>query len=256
MPDPSEDRRPASRGRRTQARSAATREAILEAALHEFSAHGFDAASTRTIAARAGVHQPQINYHFSSKLELWQAAVDHLFEHLDAELVPAVTAALDAGGDPTRSSDRDEIDAAAATLTAAIGALIRTAHRYPQLNRIIVTEATHDSDRLGWIVDRHVAGRFAAISTVWQSLRAAGRVADVEPVMAYYTLIGAASLLYSNAPEARRLIGHDPIDDDLVERHIDLVVGLFLRAPTAGTPAASTNSSASTRPTNPRETDR
>ena len=33
----------------------------------EFAAHGFEGASTRAIAAAAGTHQPQINYHFESK---------------------------------------------------------------------------------------------------------------------------------------------------------------------------------------------
>ena len=47
---------------------------LLDAALVEFAAHGFAGASTRAIAERAGAHQPQINYHFSSKEALWQAA--------------------------------------------------------------------------------------------------------------------------------------------------------------------------------------
>jgi AcrR family transcriptional regulator len=49
----------------------------------EFAAHGFEGASTRAIATAAGTHQPQINYHFDSKDELWKAAVDHLFDRLD-----------------------------------------------------------------------------------------------------------------------------------------------------------------------------
>src|ERR1700716_1446773 len=55
------------------------REALLESALVEFGAKGFDGASTRAIAARIQAHQPQINYHFESKTALWTAAVDHLF---------------------------------------------------------------------------------------------------------------------------------------------------------------------------------
>ncbi|MCY7300024.1 MAG: TetR/AcrR family transcriptional regulator [Ilumatobacteraceae bacterium] len=54
--------------------SEATRASLLDAAIHEFAAHGFDGASTRAIATRAGVHQPQINYHFASKLDLWRSA--------------------------------------------------------------------------------------------------------------------------------------------------------------------------------------
>ena len=58
----------------------------LMAGSGEFAAaHGFDGASTRAIAARAGVHPPQINYHFQSKAELWRAAVEVLFTELQAE---------------------------------------------------------------------------------------------------------------------------------------------------------------------------
>src|ERR1700736_3891913 len=55
------------------------RQALLESALGEFGAKGFDGASTRAIALRVQAHQPQINYHFETKTALWMAAVDHLF---------------------------------------------------------------------------------------------------------------------------------------------------------------------------------
>src|SRR4051795_9741054 len=59
-----------------------TRQAILRAALDLFAERGFDGASTRLIAERAGVGQPLLNYHFAGKQELWRAAVDDLFERL------------------------------------------------------------------------------------------------------------------------------------------------------------------------------
>jgi TetR/AcrR family transcriptional regulator len=72
------------------------REALLESALAEFGAKGFDGASTRAIARRVQVHQPQINYHFESKAALWTAAVDYLFgllgEALDGALPVPLTA--------------------------------------------------------------------------------------------------------------------------------------------------------------------
>lgn len=60
----STDHRPADRARRRRT-SELVAEDLLDAALVEFVAHGFDGASTRAIAARAGWHQPQINYHFA-----------------------------------------------------------------------------------------------------------------------------------------------------------------------------------------------
>src|ERR1700760_166303 len=70
------------------------REALLESALVEFGAKGFDGASTRAIAARIHAHQPQINYHFESKTALWTAAVDHLFGLLRGAIFGAIPAQL------------------------------------------------------------------------------------------------------------------------------------------------------------------
>jgi AcrR family transcriptional regulator len=68
--------------RRRRKGSEVVAEELLDAALVEFAAHGFEGTSTRAIAQRAGCHQPQINYHFASKEQLWQAAVDRLFGQL------------------------------------------------------------------------------------------------------------------------------------------------------------------------------
>ena len=103
---------PAATPRRRQARATATRSALLDAALTEFAAHGFEGASTRRIAAAAGTHQPQINYHFESKEELWQAAVDHLFDRLDhavAELLGEIGPAGAAGRDSPPTSARSSM---------------------------------------------------------------------------------------------------------------------------------------------------
>lgn len=200
--------------RRRQARAAATRTALLDAALHEFAAHGFEGASTRRIAAAAGTHQPQINYHFDSKEELWKAAVDHLFDRLD---------------DAVRSSfgDTDPGWSTRNGFAANIRAFVRAAAGLPELNRIMVQEATIDSERLEWIVERHTRPRFEVVTEQWRRLRAAGAVADIDETVLYYSLVGAASLAYVNAPEAR-LLGHDTLSDSFIEAHAESLVTLFL----------------------------
>lgn len=56
-------------------RSAARREAILAAALEEFSAHGFEAARLDDVAKRAGIAKGTIYLYFSDKEALFQALV-------------------------------------------------------------------------------------------------------------------------------------------------------------------------------------
>lgn len=203
--------------RRRQARADATRRALLDAAVHEFAAHGFEGASTRSIATRAGTHQPQINYHFESKDALWRAAVDHVFTQLDEAL------ATELGGKVPGRHDLDR-DGFASLLRA----FVRAAARLPELNRIMVQEATADSDRLAWIVERHTRARYEHLTGAWSELRRAGAVPDIDDTVLYYTVIGAASLAYVNAPEARRLFGHDPIDDAFVEAHAEALVTMLL----------------------------
>src|SRR5712675_124809 len=88
------------RGRRPHERGVVTRQVLLDSDLHEFAASGFDAASTRAIAARAGVRQGQLTYHFESKVVLWRAVVDHLFGRFDAE----VSAAMEPGSEADPAS--------------------------------------------------------------------------------------------------------------------------------------------------------
>ncbi|MCU1455342.1 MAG: transcriptional regulator [Acidimicrobiales bacterium] len=193
------------------------REQLLGAALVEFGAKGFDGASTRSIAQRVNAHQPQINYHFASKEALWAAAVDHLFALLGDELADL---ALPGGPeDPARL---------ASAFAEAVRRFVRFAAAHPELNQIMVHEATEDSDRLRWMVDRHVRPMYEAIRAVWQRLRAAGIGAPIEPAMAHYVIVGAASLPFVNAPEARLLTGAEPTDRAWVESYADGLVATLL----------------------------
>lgn len=190
-----------------------TRAALVEAAVHEFAAHGFEGASTRSIAARAGVHQPQINYHFASKADLWCAALDHLF----AELGDAIVAAV-AGAD-------DDLDVA----RRIIRTVVRESARRPELNRMMVKESSVAGDRLTWLVDHHVRDLFRAHATLWERLREQELVADTDALTAFYVLLGGSSLLYSNSPEARLLAGHDPMQPDRIEAHAEAMVTMLTR---------------------------
>ncbi|MDE3176333.1 MAG: TetR family transcriptional regulator, partial [Pseudomonadota bacterium] len=59
-------------------RGDATRAALLAAALQVFGDKGFEAASTRQIAAAAGVNIAMIAYHFGGKEGLRGACADHV----------------------------------------------------------------------------------------------------------------------------------------------------------------------------------
>jgi AcrR family transcriptional regulator len=197
-------------------RADATREALLDSALREFALRGFDGASTTSIAARAGTHQPQINYHFGSKRALWEATVDHLFDRLDDEMRAAPPVPADLA--PEGPGD----------FVAVVWRFVHAAARLPELNRVMVHEAMAASDRLDWIVERHTRDRFDQIATAWSQLVDAGSVERVDEMTLYYALVGAASLRFVNDAEARRLRPEISIDDRAVAGHARFVIRAIL----------------------------
>lgn len=194
------------------------REALLESALVEFGAKGFDGASTRAIASRVQAHQPQINYHFESKTALWTAAVDYLFGLL-RETFRGVFPAK-----PTEIG----MPAVAAGYADGIRRLVRFVAAHPELNQIMVHEGTAPSDRLTWLTETHVRPFFNGIRPGWQMLRDAGVAAPIDSEILYYVLIGAASLPYVNASEVRLLTGRDPDDPTWIDAHADGLVSILL----------------------------
>jgi TetR/AcrR family transcriptional regulator len=196
--------------RRPRAGSDEVRARLIDAALIEFAAHGFEGASTRAIATRAGAHQPQINYHFESKDELWKATIILLMDELD-DLVDAVNA------DTPRES-----------FAGFIRAMVHLAATRPELNRIMIHEATSPSERLTWLVESQLRARTTPMLALWDHLLETGEAAAVPRPLVYHLLIGAASLLHANAPEARLLLQIEPTDSAMVEAHADAMVALFL----------------------------
>ena len=201
--------------RRTQRRTLATRERLLEAALPIFAAHGFDGATTREIAKRAGVALAALPYHFETKDALWRAAVDRIF----ALLHDAVAVRLDAlaGLEPRER------------LRHALRDFLAFAAAHPELHRFMLQEGTAPSERLTWLVERHVRPVYERLTGWFADAQHAGVVPAGRTEHLFYAMIGAASMPYAMAPEFALLTGREP--DDLLDAHTDLLVSLVLREP-------------------------
>jgi AcrR family transcriptional regulator len=87
-----------------------TRDALIRAALEVFGRSGFDAASTRAIAAAAGVNQALIGYHFGGKQGLYLGVFEYILEQMQLHMAPVadeVMARLAAA--PDREQERREL---------------------------------------------------------------------------------------------------------------------------------------------------
>ena len=194
----------------------ATRERILSAALDLFSELSFDGATTREIAARAGVTQGLLNYHFSSKDELWRAAVDGLFAELSQ--------ALDSRARGLRGVDP------LTTAKLVIREFIHFSATHPQLHRMITQECKNDGPRMDWMVERHIRPRYEQTTALFTQLVKAGHVPAIPVAHLYYILTGAGPTMFVLAPECRRLSGIDPDAPDVIEAHADAVISLLFGA--------------------------
>jgi AcrR family transcriptional regulator len=207
------EEREAPQDRTTRPSADPTRDRILAAAADLFAERSFDGATTRAIAARAGVTQPLLNYHYRSKDELWQAAVDFLFETL--------TSSMRAHLEELRGVD----DLTAAK--ARVREFITFSARNPQLHRIITQESKNDGPRMDHLVEHHVRPLYEGTVALFEHLVRDGVVPDIPPAHLYYILTGAGPTMFVLAPECRRLTGMDPESDEVIEAHADAVCTLL-----------------------------
>lgn len=183
------------------------RERILAAARKSFATAGFDGASTRRIAKDAGVAQSLLLYHFGSKDALWRAVIDDLFEGLAARMAEA--ARLARGG------------TARARLLTAIRAFIALCAEDADIHRIMTIEGRQPSDRLRWLVDRHLRENFRQARSLIEEGQAAGCVRPGDPTLLYYSFIAIAGTAFSLAPEIAMVSGDShAVATEAIERLI------------------------------------
>ncbi|MEE1920972.1 CerR family C-terminal domain-containing protein [Pseudomonas sp. 148P] len=94
---------------------------LLAVALERFGEQGFEGASTRDIAERAGLNAPALNYYFRNKHGLYLACVEYMTQRVSEALSPAIeqAEATVAGG-----ADRETLIEAFCALHRSIAQLM------------------------------------------------------------------------------------------------------------------------------------
>lgn len=196
-------------------REASTRDRILEVAIECFSAHGFDGATTRMIAGRAGVNVGLIKYYFDSKERLWREAADRTFAALRLGL----------GLAPGDLRDLAPLDA----LRVVIRRYVRFIAQNPASVRFLHDEGTRDSARMRWLVDRHLRPVYEEFGGLVANLQEDGLLPPATDFLhLFYFFVGASSALFHQAPECRYLTGRDPRDPEVADAHADALLTLLL----------------------------
>ncbi len=155
------------RGELREEQKRLTRARVLEAALELFAERGFDAASLRDIATRAGVTHAVIRVHFGNKAQLWQQVVDFLFRRMQAEMRPK-------RGDPDYAEG-------AIGLELFVRRYVAYCARHPEHARLMLMESMHDSERLRYAVDEHIRPAHKFLERMLNAAVADGFPLEVPP---------------------------------------------------------------------------
>jgi TetR/AcrR family transcriptional regulator len=194
-----------------------SRARIIEAAREAFSTMGFEGASLRGVAKEADVQHQLATYYFRTKEELWMAVMDELANGFFDQL-----------GERIRGLDGVD---AATKLRLVVREFVSYSAENPQLHRLMTMEGRKESERLIWLIKRHIT-RFFAISTkLIGEAQALGAVRPGDPGQLHYCAIGIATAAFSLAPEYKLVTGNDPFIRAHVEEIADLVCDfLFIRS--------------------------
>ncbi len=182
-----------------------SRARIAQAALATFAEYGFEAASTREIARRAGVNQGLITYYFKSKEALWREVANTVFGEF-AEILGNTQAA--AKTMPPREASRLLIREFALFLG-----------RRPNLVRFMIGDGKRPAERVDWLVDTHLKGFYQGVPLFSEE--------PERRAHQFYALVGAAALMFAIPDECVRLTGIDPNTEHSIELHADLLTELF-----------------------------
>ena len=136
------------------ARGEETRARIVDAAMQVFAAEGFARASTRRIAAEAGVNPPALQYYFDSKEGLHRACGELIIGHCSTIMQPA----MEAGEAALVDGGRDEALSALLNLLDTMSDLSATHEFTPAWSRFMTRAQIDDAAPAYWEVKRSLSG--------------------------------------------------------------------------------------------------
>jgi TetR/AcrR family transcriptional regulator, regulator of cefoperazone and chloramphenicol sensitivity len=156
-------------------RGDATRRALIEAALTEFSRSGYHAASNRDIALRAKANQALIAYHFGGKEGLYLAVFEFLSEQIQARLGPAIatiqTRLADLQGkSPLSHTEREECVSLVLMVIERLGALL-VSDPMREIAQLIVREQQEPTHAFDILYDSFMRHSLGAITGLVRCIR-------------------------------------------------------------------------------------
>jgi TetR/AcrR family transcriptional regulator of autoinduction and epiphytic fitness len=186
------------------------REAIIDAAIIEFRASGFEATSMDKIAATAGVSKRTVYNHFPSKDELFTQILQQLWDSS-----AALMAIPYRPGAPLREQ-----------LLALLGQKMKLLQDgyFLDLARVAIAEAIHSPQRAQDMVAR-LSDKEEGVATWLRAAQADGKLLKCEPVFGSHLLQGQLKL-FAFWPQVA--MGQAPLEPAMQKHVLTTAVDMFL----------------------------
>lgn len=197
----------------TSQRSLDQRNTIMHAAFECFSVLGYDNASTRAIAERAGASHTKVLYHFGSKEQLWIATMDKAI----GDYVSKIESDL---GDVSQRS-------ASESLRVFIRDFVLFSAEFPGVHRILSMESTQGSNRLDWLIERYLRNHFNTVRDLIRLGQIEGTVREGDPARLYYHIISAGAAPFTLSWEYKALTGRDVFSEAEIYQTIGFIYSVI-----------------------------
>jgi len=183
----------------SRGRPEASRAAILQAAVREFSREGIGGARMDAIARAARVNKALLYYYFKDKDALYAAVLDQVFAGLAEVVHPPLTG----NSSPSRK------------ILAYAGAHFDYIASHPFYPRIVQGEMMRagrgGTELLERLVKQYFRPLFSRVAAVLKEGIALGEFRPVNPAQVVPSLISLIVSYFTNAPAMRLMTGTDPL---------------------------------------------
>jgi TetR/AcrR family transcriptional regulator len=195
-----------------------TRGQILAATVKIFARSGFEASSLADIAREAGVKKALVQYHFSTKEQLWKDAATLLWTERNSRLREVLEDQC--GQDLT---DR---------MRQGFTTLVELTRENPAWLWFMFHEAAIKGPRLQWLIDNFLRDDYRLGQTFVEQFQQHGVIRDGSPLHLLHLISGALTYNLLVSPQTQQVTGIDLSSEESIAQQVTLLQALL--APQAG----------------------
>lgn len=190
---------------------ASTKARILEAAEEVFATRGFEGASTREIAARAGVNISSLHYHWESKETLYFAVFQNIYDRLVEISSRAVVPKLRGDDRPPRED--------------SVSPLFDFFLENPNVPRLLLRRIL-ENEEFGEEIERDILGPAWKTFSGWVQEYTGKKIKDVDAQILMLTVHSTLLLFTLDSRQYGHILGGSMKDPDLAKRVRDHLMRL------------------------------